>query len=219
MRILRSAVSLGSSTISWSQPTPVRRSAMARASAGVTSNGVSRASTITKSLPRPCILWKCRRIGRDLGSGPGQVHQRGRSHAESRERRHAIDHLLGGARRRRRVEARVGRPAQPAAARRPGDPSQCDFRRFAQGASGRRSRRARARPSPSFEGRLCGRPATADASIAADGPRARSPAPERPARTAARAAQGPPGASGRPRPRGPAGIAAAQAQGQANLRG
>ena len=64
MRILRSAVSLGSRTISWSQPTPVRRSAIARASAGVTSNGVSRASTITKSLPRPCILWKCRRIGR-----------------------------------------------------------------------------------------------------------------------------------------------------------
>ena len=36
MRILRSALSLGSSTISWSQPTPVRRSAMALASGGVT---------------------------------------------------------------------------------------------------------------------------------------------------------------------------------------
>src|SRR5215217_6900148 len=76
MRILSSALSLGSSTISWSQPTPVRRSAIALASGGVTSNGVSRASTITKSLPRPCILWKCRRIGRDLGSGPVQVHRK-----------------------------------------------------------------------------------------------------------------------------------------------
>ncbi len=35
MRIRRSALSLGSSTISWSQPTPIRRSAMLRARVGV----------------------------------------------------------------------------------------------------------------------------------------------------------------------------------------
>src|SRR4051812_6958761 len=56
----RSALSLGSSRMSWSHPTPVRRSAIAFARAGPTSNGCSRASTMTKSLPRPCILSKRR---------------------------------------------------------------------------------------------------------------------------------------------------------------
>src|SRR3954447_13749150 len=65
MRILRSAMALGSSAISWSQPTPGRRSAIARPSDGVTSNGSSRASIITKSLPSPCILSKRRFIWSD----------------------------------------------------------------------------------------------------------------------------------------------------------
>src|SRR6478736_2122092 len=32
---------------------------------------------ITKSLPRPCILWKCRRIGADLGTGRSEVQSVG----------------------------------------------------------------------------------------------------------------------------------------------
>ena len=39
------------------------------ASPGVTQKASFRASMMTKSLPRPCILWKCRPIGADLGSG------------------------------------------------------------------------------------------------------------------------------------------------------
>ena len=77
----------------------------ARAPASI-SNGSSRASMITKSLPSPCILWKCRASARaHLGSGQTQVHQpRVKPHAESRQRGHAIDPLLGGARRHRRAE-------------------------------------------------------------------------------------------------------------------
>ena len=99
----------------------------------------------------------------------------------------------------RRAEARVGRPAQPAAARRPGDPPQRHLRRFAQGASGR-DRREHARGlHPAAEGRLCGRPAPADAAVAADGPRARAPAADRrPPRTAARPAARATAAAARP---------------------
>src|SRR5689334_22624422 len=79
IRMRRSDCSLGSSTISWSHPMPRRRSAMARASGALTSNGSSRASTITKSLPRPCILWKGRfMLGGHLGSGQVQVHCEGK---------------------------------------------------------------------------------------------------------------------------------------------
>src|SRR5438270_3602099 len=65
IRMRRSASSLGSSTISWSQPTPLRRSAIARARGGETSNGSERASITTKSLPSPCILSKRRFIVSD----------------------------------------------------------------------------------------------------------------------------------------------------------
>jgi hypothetical protein len=56
MRMRASAVSLGSRRMSWSQPIPVRRSASARAFASSISSGASRASKMTKSLPRPCIF-------------------------------------------------------------------------------------------------------------------------------------------------------------------
>src|SRR5687767_10129739 len=46
----------GSTTSSWSQPTPKRRSASTRICAGVSVNGLRVASTTTKSLPAPCIL-------------------------------------------------------------------------------------------------------------------------------------------------------------------
>ena len=41
---------------SWSQPTPAVRSAIRRTSASVGSNAAARASTTTKSLPRPFIF-------------------------------------------------------------------------------------------------------------------------------------------------------------------
>ena len=56
MRILTSAAPEGSSRISWSQPTPRFRSAIARARAPVISTGPKRPSITTKSLPSPCIL-------------------------------------------------------------------------------------------------------------------------------------------------------------------
>jgi hypothetical protein len=56
MRMKASAVGDGSIAISWSQPTPLARSAMARASASLGANGCDRASTTTKSLPSPFIL-------------------------------------------------------------------------------------------------------------------------------------------------------------------
>ncbi len=75
IRILRSAMSEGSSRITWSQPMPVRRSAIARARAASIATAVSRPSRITKSLPSPCILMKRCVIARgDLGTGGGQVH-------------------------------------------------------------------------------------------------------------------------------------------------
>ena len=74
MRILTSARVDGSSRISWSQPMPVfSRLAIARARASSISTTLSRASKMTKSLPRPCILWK-RTIAGDLGSERFQVH-------------------------------------------------------------------------------------------------------------------------------------------------
>ena len=55
-RTWASAVSDGSTTISWSQPIPVVRSAMARTSSGVGAKGAVRVSTTTKSLPSPFIF-------------------------------------------------------------------------------------------------------------------------------------------------------------------
>ncbi len=46
----------GSMAISWSQPMPRARSAMARTSSTVGAKGAERASTTTKSLPVPFIL-------------------------------------------------------------------------------------------------------------------------------------------------------------------
>jgi hypothetical protein len=63
MRIFTSARSDGSSTINWSQPMPVFRSASALARAADIASGSTRASITTKSLPRPCILRKGMRIG------------------------------------------------------------------------------------------------------------------------------------------------------------
>ncbi len=121
-------VALGSSTISWSQPMPVRRSQMARASAGVTSSASFRASRITKSLPRPCILWKGRRMGRDLGSGRARVHQLRKPESCNAPpltscNRYSSPRCLM----RSRPQGRVGRGAQQHVARYPGDPSEYTF--------------------------------------------------------------------------------------------
>ncbi len=48
----------GSMTMNWSQPMPVRRSAIAAARAAVSPSGAARSSSTTKSLPQPCILMK-----------------------------------------------------------------------------------------------------------------------------------------------------------------
>ncbi len=56
----------GSMAISWSQPTPVARSAMARTSAPVGAKGADRASTTTKSLPRPFIFRKGRPMASNI---------------------------------------------------------------------------------------------------------------------------------------------------------
>ena len=58
MRMRTSATSDGSSTITWSQPMPVLRSAMARAFASSMEMARERASSTTKSLPSPFILRK-----------------------------------------------------------------------------------------------------------------------------------------------------------------
>ncbi len=56
MRMRTSALGDGSMTMSWSQPMPVLRSAMARAASSLIESGRARASSTTKSLPRPFIL-------------------------------------------------------------------------------------------------------------------------------------------------------------------
>src|SRR5512145_3123092 len=48
----------GSITISWSQPTPRWRSAMARTASAVRTRPELRTSRTTKSFPKPCILTK-----------------------------------------------------------------------------------------------------------------------------------------------------------------
>ena len=60
IRMVTSACADGSSTISWSQPMPVLRSAMARAFASSMAMGLRRASNTTKSFPSPFILRKWR---------------------------------------------------------------------------------------------------------------------------------------------------------------
>ncbi len=67
----------GSMAISWSQPTPDARSAMARTSASVGANAAERASTTTKSLPVPFIL----RNGRPMGRRYSQLSLTFRLHA------------------------------------------------------------------------------------------------------------------------------------------
>ena len=69
-RTAASTVAEGMMAMIWSQPTPVARSAMARAVSTVGSNGPkglsARASNTTKSLPSPFIFRKGRRMGRDI---------------------------------------------------------------------------------------------------------------------------------------------------------
>ncbi len=52
--------------MSWSQPIPLARSAMARTSSALGANGADRASTTTKSLPSPFILRNGRLMGADI---------------------------------------------------------------------------------------------------------------------------------------------------------
>lgn len=68
MRIRTSARSDRSITISWSQPIPRLRSAMARTSASVSESGRTRASKTTKSLPSPFILRKGMPSSRDMAA-------------------------------------------------------------------------------------------------------------------------------------------------------
>src|SRR5574343_1087421 len=55
---------LASTTKTWSQPTPKRRSPKRRSCAGPSSKGWRVASITTKSLPAPCILVKDNCMGR-----------------------------------------------------------------------------------------------------------------------------------------------------------
>ena len=64
IRMNASALGEASIAISWSQPIPPSRSAMARVSATLGAKGCERASTTTKSLPSPFIF----RNGRLMGS-------------------------------------------------------------------------------------------------------------------------------------------------------
>ncbi len=63
IRMKASAFGEGSMAISWSQPIPLSRSAIARASASLGANGCERASTTTKSLPSPFIFRNGRLMG------------------------------------------------------------------------------------------------------------------------------------------------------------
>ena len=72
-RMKASARAEGSSTMTWSQPIPVRRSATARASSGASATGAARPSNTAKSLPSPCILTKRRRMGRRIGRSAAAV--------------------------------------------------------------------------------------------------------------------------------------------------
>ncbi len=72
MRMNTSAVSDGSMAITWSQPMPPSRSAMARTSASVGRNGAERASTTTKSLPRPFIFRNGRLMTRAYSGWPAR---------------------------------------------------------------------------------------------------------------------------------------------------
>ena len=66
MRMKASALEFGgggSMAMNWSQPTPVRRSAIAAARRPVRPSEPARSSNTTKSLPQPCILRK-RAMGR-----------------------------------------------------------------------------------------------------------------------------------------------------------
>ena len=83
MRMKASALELGgggSMAMNWSQPMPVRRSAIAAARRGVRPSGPARSSNTTKSLPQPCILRK-RAMGRvyaavgGWGEGDGVVRR------------------------------------------------------------------------------------------------------------------------------------------------
>src|SRR6185437_10289720 len=64
MRMKASAFCEDSMAMSWSQPTPLVRSAMARACSAAGRNGASRASTTTKSLPSPFIFRNGRLMAR-----------------------------------------------------------------------------------------------------------------------------------------------------------
>ena len=153
---------------------------MARASAGVI---VDRLLARVEDRRNHCrgraSCGTCRGIGarlreRPVPSPPARGDQ---SNAESRHRRHAIDPLLGGARRAsRRLKAASRRAAQPACLRDvQAMPPQRHLRRPAQGSCRTRSPSSvRAALHPAAEGRLCGRPAPAMQRVAADGPRARS---------------------------------------------
>ena len=66
IRIATSATSQDARTMSWSQPMPVWRSAIATAASRPIATGCARVSITTKSLPRPCILLKRMVIARAI---------------------------------------------------------------------------------------------------------------------------------------------------------
>ena len=65
-RTRASTPSPGSMAISWSQPIPPARSAMARTCSALGANGALRASTTTKSLPSPFIFRNGRLMAADI---------------------------------------------------------------------------------------------------------------------------------------------------------
>src|SRR6185369_8911178 len=74
IRILRSADWLGSSTISWSQPMPVRRSASARARRRDVERRFARIDDHEIVAEPMHLVEVAAHWARDLGSAPGQVH-------------------------------------------------------------------------------------------------------------------------------------------------
>jgi hypothetical protein len=57
----------------WSKPTPVRRSAIAAARAGLIGRAAGRASSTTKSLPPKCIFRNGVMAGLDIAPRPVRV--------------------------------------------------------------------------------------------------------------------------------------------------
>ena len=148
----------------------------------------SRASTITKSLPRPCILWKCAphcgaRLRERAGASPPVARHETMPRAANDVMQSilfsAVLDALAALKR-----ASGGLPNQLLRDVQAIHPNVtfADLPKELQDADRREHAR---RVHPAAEGRLCGRPAPADAADAADRPGARARPAPRPPRSAA----------------------------------